>query len=184
MERKIEIPKMAQIEIAKWYENIKPIVQKAGETVYLRQLNERELTGTVYTRLTKELDYGDKVDFYKLSVLANVKMLHVCNSDTTFEPTVGEVISQIPEELLEKTVAFQIIYSPSTRADLNLFKEELDAGFHVSVVQLYQARDNSKRQIGKVGILEDNVPPIGMTEEKFAKLKELVNFPQSWKKII
>ena len=76
---------------------------------YLRKLSERELTHVAYTWLTEAIDYAEKVDFTKLSVLEDIKMLHGYGYYGLFKPSVGEVIRQIPKDLLEKVVAFEII---------------------------------------------------------------------------
>lgn len=70
MERKFEIPKMNNAEIARWYATINPIV---GHDTYLRRLSADELTSVAYTWLNKPSDYSDKVDFSKLSVLEDKK---------------------------------------------------------------------------------------------------------------
>ena len=106
MKRKYEIPKMSDKDIAHWYENIRPIVKR---DTYLRKLSERELTHVAYTWLTEAIDYAEKVDFTKLSVLEDIKMLHGYGYYGLFKPSVGEVIRQIPKDLLEKVVAFEII---------------------------------------------------------------------------
>ena len=183
MERKIRIPVMEDNEITKWYETIKPIVNyKTDETlklnsVYLRELTEEELSNISYTWLTKE-NYADKVDYSKLSVLADVKMLHRWSYYGYFKPSVGEIIRQIPKKMLEKVVAFEIIYSPDDWSDFNLFKEEFDESYHVSVVRLYQAKDDSNIAAEKIMTeypsKEDTVPPIGMSDEEFHQLKDLI----------
>lgn len=97
--RKFEIPEMSTKEIARWYATIKPIVK--GDT-YLRELSEKELTNTAYTWLHDARDYADKVDFTKLSILEDRKMLHGYGYPTFFKPSVGEVIRQIPPSTSKK----------------------------------------------------------------------------------
>ena len=183
MGRKIKIPIMKNKEIAKWYENMKPIVNgKTSEnlkskSVYLRLLTKEELTDRSYTWLTKE-NYADEVEYGKLSLLADIKMIHKWSYYGFFNPSVGEIIRQIPKELLGKVVAFEIIYLPKNSSDFNLFKKEFDAGFHVSVVRLYQAKDDSniaaEGTVLKYPSEDDTVPPIGMSKEEFYKLKDLI----------
>lgn len=106
MKRKYEISQMSDKDIAHLYENIRPIVKR---DTYLRKLSERELTHVAYTWLTEAIDYAEKVDFTKLSVLEDIKMLHGYGYYGLFKPSVGEVIRQIPKDLLEKVVVFEII---------------------------------------------------------------------------
>lgn len=174
MEEKIIIPMMEKDEIAKWYKNIRPIVNYKSKNncnkkqVYLRKLKNNELTDLSYTWLQNEKDYAEQVEYEKLSALADVKMIHRFGLYGLFKPSVGEVICQIPKELLPKVVAFEIIYNPINNSDFNLFKKEFDAGFHVSVVRLYQVKCNELYPRN-----EDIMQPIGMTKEEFEKFKEL-----------
>ena len=172
MERKIEIPIMSKEEIAKWYANIKPIVGKATKS-YLRNLSEKEITGVAYTWLTEPGDLADPVDFSKLSVLADVKMLHRWCYYGFFKPDVGEVIRQIPKELLEKVVAFEIL-DGAIGWD-TIYNKECNAGFQVSIVRLYQAKDATNEEAKKVDVYptKDSNIPIGMTQEEFEEYKEL-----------
>ena len=169
MERKFEIPQMSNGDIAKWYATIKPIVKNGGKPTYLRELSNSELENVAYTWLNKPEDYGDVVDFTKLSVLADVKMLHGWGYYGFFKPSVGEVIRQIPEEYIEKVVAFEII-----RGAIGM-NTIFNAGFHVSIVRLYQAKDstNTEAQIIDAYPTNDCKTPIGMTEEEFHGVKAM-----------
>ena len=173
MERKYEIPKMSNGDIAKWYSNIKPIVKYEGKPTYLRELWAHELTITVYTDLNEPSDYAEPVDYSKLSVLADVKMLHVWAFYGFFKPNVGEVIRQIPTEYIEKVVAFEMINGAIGMT--SIFNKELNAGFHVSIVRLYQAKDDTNEEAQPIGIYptSDCKTPIGMTEEEFQGVKAI-----------
>lgn len=150
MKRIFEIPKMSNEEIAKRYTSIKPIIRKEGKPSYLRNLSNSELENVAYTWLNDSTDYGEFVDFTKLSVLTDVKMLHRWRYYGFFKPTVGEVIRQIPKEYLEKVIAFEIIAGP---LDIyTTFKAELNAGFHVSIVRLYQANDETNVELQPISI--------------------------------
>ena len=173
MEQKFQIPEMSTDEIAKWYSTIKPIVRKK-KAFYLRKLSERELTRTAYTWLNGSEDYSSPVDFSKLSILADVKMLHSWGYYGFFKPSVGEIIRQIPKEYLEKTIAFEIL---AGAIGMNsIYNAELNAGFHVSVVRLYQARDNTTEAVTPVTSWpsKDDKCPLGMKQADFQKLLESV----------
>lgn len=167
MERKFEIPKMSNAEIAHWYATINPIVE---HDTYLRKLSADELTNVAYTWLNKPSDYSDKVDFSKLSVLEDIKMLHGYGSYVLFKPSVGEVIRQIPKEHLKKVIAFEII--DGAIAMNSTFNAELNAGFHVSIVRLYQAKDDTNEVAQPITEYptSDSKLPVGMTEEEFKEL--------------
>lgn len=188
MERKFEIPTMSKDTIAKWYSTIRPIVHEGNKFTFLRELSSQEISGCGYTWLNDPKDYAETVDFSKLSFFADVKMLHGYGYYGLFKPSVGEVIRQIPADMLEKAVAFEIIYSPMTAADFEQFREEFDAGFHVSIVRLYKNKDNESEAAEPVGVFsnepvsrpatayptESSVLPIGMTEEEFGKFKKFI----------
>lgn len=167
MERKFEIPKMSNVEIAHWYNTIKPIVKHYR---YLRKLSTEELTNTAYTWLNEPIDYSDEVDYTKLSVLEDRKMLHGYGYYGYFKPSVGEVIRQIPKNYLEKVVAFEIICGAIGMN--STFNDELNAGFHVSIVRLYQKKDDTNEAAHPIIEYQtkDSKTPAGMTEEQFKEL--------------
>ena len=178
MKRKFEIPKMSNEEIAKWYTTIKPIVSSVAIPTYLRDLSQSELTDTAFIWFHKS-NYAKSVDYNKLSFLADVKMLHSYGYTEIFKPTVAEVIRQIPKEHLEKVVAFEILVGPVGMS--GLFKDEFNAGFHVSIVRLYQEKDSSNLAASPVTNFYpsmDCITPIGMTEKDFEALKEFAEREQ------
>ncbi len=177
MEQKFEIPEMSIEEISKWYATIKPIVHKSGTPCYLRKLSEKELTNTAYTWLKERrnyTEYAEYVDFDELSVLTDIKMLHRWGYYGFFKPSVGEVIRQIPKELLEKVIAFEIISGP---VGMNsIYNAELIAGFHVSIVRLYQAKNSTNESAAPVSHWPstNDKCPIGMEQGDFQKFFELI----------
>lgn len=176
MQRKFEIPKMRNEDIAKWYEKIKPIVSNNGKPFWLMKLKQWEIFYTAYTWLDKKCDFSGEVSYSELSHLADVKMLHRYRAPYGyFRPTISEVISQIPHEMLSRVTAFEIIYSPSTPRDFEVFNDEFHSGYHVFLVRLYQAKNDINREAHPVGMYPNkkSVLPIGMTEEEFEKLKAL-----------
>lgn len=61
---------------------------------------------------------------------------HSCSAEL-FEPSVAEVLAQIPEEHLDNVVAFEIVKCPESRYDLAANPEALNAGYHVAITQLF-----------------------------------------------
>lgn len=174
MENKFQIPEMSTEEIAKWYSTIKPIVRLNGTSYYLRTLSPRELTHTAYTWLNAPSDWTDVVDYSKLSVIADVKMLHTWGYHGFFKPIVGEVIRQIPKDILKDVVAFKIIVGA---IGINtIYRPELNAGFHVSVVRLYKTKDNNSVSAPPVNYWPTNnyKCPIGMEEKDFQYFLDLI----------
>lgn len=174
MEQKFQIPEVSTEEIAKWYATIKPIVYKNGTACYLRKLSEKELTNTAYTWLNKPTDYAEYVDFDELSFLADIKMLHHYGYYGYFKPSVSEVICQIPKEYLEKTIAFEII--DGAIGMNSIYNAELNAGFHVSVVRLYQKKDETNEAATPLECwpTKECKCPLGMKTEHFQTLLEFI----------
>jgi len=66
-----------------------------------------------------------------------IKTLHRYAYYGFFKPSIAEVLSQIPAELQDRTVAFTTS-GPSNADDLNDEPLALDAGFHVAETTLYE----------------------------------------------
>jgi len=138
--KKHEIPFMSNSEIITHYKTIKPIKRINGTSYYLRELTDIELTEVSYTWVAKD-DTFHEVDYNQLSVIKEIKVLHKYDHFELFKPSVGEVISQIPKELLNIVVAFEIIKYSTPANDFTFYSEEFDAGLHVSIVKLYSKKE-------------------------------------------
>ena len=166
MKRKYFIKELSTNKLLELSKSIKPIVH--GQ--YLRNLNSRELFMTSFTDLDDPEDFAKDVDYSKLSVLEDRKMLHTWNFPSSFKPTVSEVLSQIPEELLSKVIAFEIL--EGALGMKGAFIEEFKEGYHVSIVRLY----GEKTAVNKAASLLIEYPsnncdvPVGITEEQFHML--------------
>lgn len=174
MEQKFQIPEMSTEEIAKWYTTIKPIVRENGIPYYCRKLSIRELTCTAYTYDKEYTDYDECVDYNKLSVIADIKMLHTYNYYGFFKPTVGEVIRQIPKGMLKEVVAFEMLAGP---IGINsIYRKELNAGFHVSVVRLYRSANASHLSAFPINCWPTKYSrrPMRMLEADFRKIKQTI----------
>jgi len=136
---KIEIPFMSDNEIANYYKTIKPIKRFNSIPFYLRELTDKELTEICYTWIEKDSKFTE-VDINQLSVLKELNILHKYCIYGIFKPSVGEVISQIPKELLNQVVAFEIIKHSGNVTDFGLYCEEFNDDFQVSTVRLYSKK--------------------------------------------
>ena len=164
MERKFKIPKMSDEELLKWYSIIKPLFFFS----YLRPLSLNELKSSKFNSI---FDFTDTVDYSALAVLADVKMLHSKSYNGSFAPTVEEVITQIPKELLEKVVAFELMAGPVGKDDI--YRDAASNGYHVSIVRLYEVKNDSNIEARPLYYPSpDSQLPLGMTEKEFAKFKE------------
>lgn len=163
MKRKYFIKEIPIPELLVLAKKIRPIVH--GQ--YLRKLNSRELVMTAFTWLDDPEDFVEEVDYSKLSVIEDRKMLHSWNYYGSFKPTVYEVISQIPEELFKKVVAFEIIEGAIGMN--SIFKEEFQEGYYVSIVRLYCEKEADT--VAAIPLIEyptvDCKIPVGITKNQF-----------------
>ena len=157
--------KMSKRKILKWSKKIRPIVNHNGILKYLRPLTNEEVLSTWYTYLKKNDDYGSKVNFSEISVLADVKM----SNGFMQRACVAEIIEQIPKELLSKVVAFYIVYSQSCIEDECFFNEENS----VIIVRLFQSKDETVSKARNIQNYPDerSHTPIGMTDNEFERFK-------------
>jgi len=135
----MELPFMSVAEIVKCYKTIRPITFFGNRPFFLQELSAEDLTEFSYIHL--EDSNRQEVDMNTISMLREMNMLHKYTYHGFFQPTVGEVISQIPKELLRKVVAFEIIKQPGIDYDFKFHSKEFEAGFHVSTVRLYSTRE-------------------------------------------
>ena len=126
---KVYIPKVKQDEIKARAERIKPVVSFSGKPYYIKEV---DLFNIAYTWEPKQ-----DVPAEGLKVVKTITTYHGYGYYGFFKPSIAEVLAQIPAELLDKVVAFEIVNSPSTVEDLNKHKVELDAGYHVAETALY-----------------------------------------------
>ncbi len=177
MKQKLEIPELSVEEILKRYSHIRPIKKYSDTPMYLRRLLSYEVTDRAYNLFHFSDDFEKVVDYNQLSPLVDIKMFHtrVWVFNNLFRPSVGEVLSQIPDEYLNKAVAFEMLKGGIDYK--GMYKKEFDAGFFVSVVRIYQAKNNVNNRAHPIDIYptyEDTIP-IGMTEKEFQKLFDLTD---------
>ena len=114
-----------------------PIIEKNGKkyTTY-NNFSLKEVKGKGY--FANEASFAKEVEPYSLSEITCVEMLHrYCRSEVV-NPTIAEILSQIPDEYLEKTIAYEVVEYAKFAADFLKHKDEFDDGFHVSKVVLYK----------------------------------------------
>lgn len=134
----MNIPKISTEELEARYKKIKPLV--------------RDLTGTLHwirrpDSLTNASFTWDPV-FLKEAVglvpVETIKTLHAYGYYGVFKPSVQEVLAQVPSHLLGSVDAFSAD-GPRTSADLNRFRDELNAGFHVALTTFYRKQSFFER---------------------------------------
>jgi hypothetical protein len=113
---------------------IKPIVrdQKRSNKLFYLNVDGLSLRGESFLW---ELDFGDEAKDIK--PLMQVRTYHTYGYYGMFKPSIAEVIAQIPVEVRERVVGFEITRRPETAADLNENRAALNAGYHVAMATLY-----------------------------------------------
>ena len=160
-------------ELKSFCQTIKPIIHPwFGKSYYLRKLSKSEMRKDSFTWMDDPEDFASEVDYSKLKDVADVTMLHRFHCSEAFNPTVEEIVSQIPEEYLDEVIAFEIVYAPSEEFDLDLFRQETQNGYHVFVVRLYGKRHKKDAEsIPPRHYPEGFDAPRGMDEEVFKQLR-------------
>ena len=151
--KEFEISLMSSEEIIKHYKIIKPIRKFNDVPYFLLNLTSIELNYTSYI-LLGDNSKSKKVDMNQLFAIKDVNMLHRYDNYLFFTPSIREIISQIPKELLGQVIAFEIIKQPNTydcphpdAFDAEFYntydyphRNEFDAGFYTSTVRLYSKK--------------------------------------------
>lgn len=176
-QRKVEIPFMQPRAIFRLYKKMKPIKWENEKPVYLREMTEEQIMEAEFQYLRLRLGETFAPVKEKLAFLADVKMIHKCEYGWKFKATVAEIIQQIPKEFLDRTVAFEIVYKAESKYECEIFKDEYDAEYFVSVVRLYQEKEEEMQEATRPTCFESNeFLPIGMTQEEFQKVKDVLTW--------
>ena len=116
----------------------------------------------------------EKVDYSKLSFLADIMVLHEETSKNGYPKIqAGEVVSQIPNEILSNAFAFELVFASNDRT-INFFPEQKLLGGSVTVIRTYKLRDDMSRPaviLTKYPEEEADIP-INMSASEFSQIKE------------
>ena len=141
---KVSIPEITDKEMMKRYEHIKPVITVNGKLHYFREYTLEEISGTSYF-FNRHADVRDEVGKDELDVWKgrDFVCLHEYGHYGVFNPSIGEILSQIREDDVPIVKAFEIIESPKTASDFH--KDSFTSiafanGYHVSTVRLYVAK--------------------------------------------
>lgn len=135
--KKLEIPEIDDKRLKELYQLLKPIVTIDEMKYLLREFTLQELRNQSYIWNRHE-DKRDAVDSSKLETVDDFLCLHTWGYYGLFKPSIAEVLSQAPENVIEQANIFEIIESPETREDVFKYKEVIDNGFHLSKVRAYK----------------------------------------------
>lgn len=137
MSEKVWIPEVPEERIRELAERIKPVINGR----YIKPVDLFKVAYTWDPKLAKRA--------VNLEPVRDITTYHTFGYYGFFKPSIAEVLAQIPADLLEKVVAFEIIGSPTTADDLNRESVALNAGYHVAVTRLYIAKQQSAKSAKK-----------------------------------
>lgn len=135
----MEIPEIDDKRLKELYQLLKPIVTIDEIKYLLREFTLHELRNQSYIWDSKE-DKRDVVDSSKLEIVDDFLCLHTWGYYGLFKPSIAEVLSQAPKNVIEQANTFEIIERPETLEDVFKYKEVIDNGFHLSKVRTYKMK--------------------------------------------
>ncbi len=141
--KRVYIPDVPEDRIRELGERIKPVMMFArrGQRLsrsgrgFLYYLEPVDLFGIAYTWDPKPTTRATG-----LRTLTDITTYHSWGHYSLFKPSIAEVLAVIPEQFLDKVVAFEIIEQPETAADFNRDIEAFNAGYHVATTRLYTSK--------------------------------------------
>ena len=133
----LQIPIINDKRLKELYQLLKPIVTIDEMKYLLREYTLQELKNTSYIWNCHE-DIRNIVDTKKLEVVDDFLCLHTYGYYGLFKPSIAEILSQVPENVIEHANAFEIIEQPETREDIFKYKNAVNNGFHLSKVRAYK----------------------------------------------
>lgn len=135
--KKLEIPEIDDKRLKELYHLLKPIVTIDEMKYLLREFTLQELRNQSYI-WNRDEDKRDIIDLSRLETVDDFLCLHTWGYYGLFKPSIAEVLSQAPENVIAEANTFEIIESPETREDVFKYKEVIDNGFHLSKVRAYK----------------------------------------------
>ena len=119
-------------ELVELSQRIRPVVRDyTGQYFYIEPVDPRNGAFTwcpIYA--------GDVSRLGGIVRISTIYTLHSFGYPGFFKPSVAEVLSMIPQHLLNKVSAFETI-GPSDESDLTRQEAATNAGYHVAVTHLY-----------------------------------------------
>ena len=132
--QKIILPEISTEELINRYKKIKPIVRIEDLYYYLREFSLDELKNQSYI-WNRHDDKREIVDMDKVETIGEFSCYHTYGYKGFFNPSIEEVLSQFPDDLLKDANLFYLYSSPQDVDDLNKQNEIVNAGCHKSKVK-------------------------------------------------
>ena len=126
---RVYIPKVSKEVLTERAKKVRAVVEFGRKKHFIQEQN---IFTTAYTWEPKKAGKANG-----LVPLQDVKTYHTWTYYGFFKPTIAECLAQIPDEIFDQVVAFEIIRGPESADDFNEDKEAFNAGHHVAVTRYY-----------------------------------------------
>jgi hypothetical protein len=113
---------------------IKPVVKREDKLYYIKEVNLRNESFAWNPKIT--------IEAQNLTKFAEVLTYHTYGYMGLFKPSIAEVLAQIPDELINECVAFEI--------QSELGKEAIRGDYHISNTTLYKKEESFIDQAEKL----------------------------------
>ncbi len=129
-----DIPNVPTAELHRRFKRIKPLIVRDGK-LHTFDVHS-DIVGRSYTWDPK----NPVEDTVERTVIGEITTYHGYGYYGMFKPSVGEVLAQIPSNLLKKVTAFAIVKQPEERSDMFDGGEAyraLNMGYHMATTRLF-----------------------------------------------
>ncbi len=133
------IPSITDEELEKIYRQLKPIATIDEIKYYLKEYSLQQLRYYFFMQDSVS-SITEKIDSSLIDPVAEFICLHKFHYYGSFTPTIAEVLSQIPENLVDDSNAFEIVEYPTKMADVAKYFEAFEKGYHLSKVRTYKIK--------------------------------------------
>lgn len=129
IEGKVFVPEISEEKLNRLSKKIVPVITQDNK---LYQIEIPDLRNTAYT-----WDYKITAEYIGLKEIKRIKTNHYCGYYGLFKPSISEVLSQIPEDLVNNVCAFEIIsdVESGTEDEIKIFNY---GNGHLATTILYQ----------------------------------------------
>ena len=129
IEGKAFVPEISDEKLNSLIKKIIPVVRENNKLYYIKIPNLRNIAYTWDYKITEEYD--------NLKEITRIKTHHYCGYYGLFKPSIAEVLAQIPEELINKVNAFEIINDVCSGTDdeIKIFN---NGNGHLATTILYE----------------------------------------------
>lgn len=126
------IPEVSEEKIKELFSRIKPVIDYNGVKKYIKDVDPFNIS-YIWSPKTKGIANN-------LIAIKDIITYHSYGYYGLFKPSIAEVLAQIPDDIVDKVDAFEIIEHPECAEDLNDNSDALNDGFHVAKTRLYEIK--------------------------------------------